>query len=176
MLVANVSAKHKTRWQVYHTDISTTCSQRSLNVSVTLTWTAVTATSSALTNNGPLRVLLLPPWQTSPFITALPDLSAPAPRSDSHTDHPSCRQKPDSAPGTETLTERLGVVRAFHRDLHKKFLLRWPICTALQGEEGDGQEYLVTVINTCYWSEWKANATRHNWTIIYARLWQTEAW
>ena len=119
---------------MYHTDISTICSQRSPNVSVTLTWTAVTAASSVLTNNGPLWVLL-PPWQTRPFITALPDLSAPAPRSDSHTDHPSCRQKPDSAPGRETLTERLGVVRAFHRDLHKKEFL-WPICAALRGEEG----------------------------------------
>lgn len=69
----------------------------------------------------------------------LPDRSAPVLRSDSHTDHPSSRQKLDSAPATETLTKRSSVGRAFHRDLHQEeFLWCWATCVVLQGRKGMG--------------------------------------
>lgn len=105
---------------------------------MTLRWITVTAARSvqAQPNLIMARHGRIPPQQTSSFISGLPDLSAPVLRSDSHTDHPSGLQKLDSAPGTQTLTQRSGVGRAFHRDLHQKeFLLCWPICMVPRGRK-----------------------------------------
>lgn len=109
-----------------------------------------TSTKSAKSLKKSASMGVAPLRQTHLFITGLPDLSAPVLRSDSHTDRPSCRQKLDSAPGTETPTKRSGVGLAYRDLQQKEFLWRWPIFMVLRAEEGDGQEYLVTRINDCY--------------------------
>lgn len=42
-------------------------------------------------------------------------------------------------------------------------------------EEVVGREYLVTVLNARYWSEWPTNTVSHNWTIVYAHSQQMKA-
>jgi len=98
---------------------------------------------------GPLSAPPLP-RQACSSTGGLPDLSAPGPRSDSHTDRPARQQKLDSAPGRERERERdiTGKIRcAFHRDLHPKkgcFCCFGPVL--LGAPMGGGGIYLVTLV------------------------------
>lgn len=60
------------------------------------------------------------------------------------------------------------------RCVHQKdFLWRWPTCGGALAEEGVRLAPLVTLTDSCYCSECKINATRHNWTIVNARAKQS---
>lgn len=117
-------------------------SQRSLGLNVTQ-WQKAWYRYNGLPQALPLLCL---------FITVLPDLSAPVPHSDSHTDHPSCWQNPDSAPGREMLTMRSGVSHACAPKRSFCVLFAW---NSEWGRGGAG--YLVTVINTCHWTQYKCH-------------------
>lgn len=125
-------------------------------------------------NNGPPQVLFFPDrcvCSTLGYLISQLLCCAPIPTLISHPVDKSQIQ----LLGRGTLTERSDVSRAFHRGLHQKTVPVALACShvALREKEAK-QEYLVTVMNACYWSDRSTRAARHTLSDNEQRISRTD--